>query len=114
MTGARLSMKWSLLPMVLVSLLQTGCAVSDRVSSEPEACERVKASFADPAARARITACDHVMPDTNPPGFYVMSVQSDRQCDGICSRNMGWFAVRRSTGEVFEWDVAEMTLGRRV
>ena len=43
--------------------------------------------------------------------YYVLALHSRRDCDGICSTNMGWFAVEKATGRVFNWDVAEWKLG---
>ena len=50
--------------------------------------------------------------EDSPRGYYVMALHSRRECDGICSTNMGWFAIRRSSGRVFEWDVADMKIGK--
>jgi hypothetical protein len=63
------------------------------VRSPKVACERVK---------ARVSAVK------------VLALHSNRHCDGICSTNMGWFAVDKRTGRVFDWDVAEMKLGQPV
>jgi hypothetical protein len=63
-------------------------------------------------SRSRIAFCDHVVADANPSGFYVLALHSTRRCEGICSTNMGWFAVERSTGRVFAWDVGEQQVGR--
>jgi hypothetical protein len=73
----------------------------------------VKARF---AARAnfplrRIAFCDIISREDSPAGFYILALHSNRRCDGICSTNLGWFAVQRATGRLFEWDVAEQRLG---
>jgi hypothetical protein len=102
--------------MVLASLAAMssgGCSPAREVVSEGQACELAKAratgSNRFPAASAAF--CDHVAVEFNPAGYYVLSLHSDRDCDGICSTNLGWFAVQRSTGEVFDWDIAESKLG---
>lgn len=91
----------------------TGCAATGRVSTEQVACDLTKARWTTVhrASAARVAFCDNVVRDANPPGYYVLALHSDRQCDGICSTNLGWYAVRKSDGEVFEWDVGEWRLG---
>src|SRR5882672_3648934 len=42
--------------------------------------------------------------------WWVIGLRSFRKCDGICSNLRGWFAVRRTSGEVREWNVADMVL----
>lgn len=60
---------------------------------------------------SRIRLCDTANPVHNPPGFYVFGLHG--WCgDEICgSTLMGWFAVQKATGRVFEWNVAENKLG---
>ncbi len=58
-----------------------------------------------------IAFCDLVAPDSSPSGYYVLALHSTRKCDGICSTHMGWFAVQKATGRVFEWDMVEDKLG---
>lgn len=60
-----------------------------------------------PEAQDRLSSCDVIAEADSPPGYYILAVHSDRVCDGICSTNMGWFAVERATGLVFDWDVGE-------
>jgi hypothetical protein len=55
-----------------------------------------------------IAFCDHA---DSPPGYYVLALHSNRHCEGICSTNMGWFAVQKASGRIFEWDVGEQKLG---
>lgn len=101
--------------MLLLSVgpVLAGCSTDADVSSEPEACRLATAGVAAikrfPASR--IASCDHLVAASNPPGYYVLALHSDRQCEGICSTHLGWYAVQRSNGEVFDWDVAESRLG---
>lgn len=102
--------------MVLMSLAavsSVGCSPAREVLSEAQACELAKKRTTDshrfPAASAAF--CDQMVGEFNPADYYVLSLHSDRDCDGICSTNLGWFAVQRSTGEVFDWDMAESKLG---
>jgi hypothetical protein len=95
------------------ALLLAVAATAGPVRTERAACDLVKARV---AARGnlpvrRIAFCDIIPPESGPTGFYVLALHSDRACDGICSTNMGWFAVQRATGRLFEWDVAEQRLG---
>ena len=84
--------------------------------TEKEACERVKvrASTVQHFPMSIFAFCDLIDAVGSPKGFYVLALHSNRQCDGICSTNMGWFAVEKKTGRVFEWDVAEMELGKPI
>lgn len=80
------------------------------------ACERVKTRVAavEHFRTSIVAFCDTVAAADSPRGFYVLALHSNRHCDGICSTNMGWFAVEKRTDRVFEWDVAEMKLGQPV
>src|SRR4051794_11583251 len=84
------------------------------VRNEKAACDRVKTRIA--AIRhfpvSAVAFCDPIRAADGPKGYYVLALHSNRRCDGICSTNMGWFAVQKETGRVFEWDVAQMKLGR--
>jgi hypothetical protein len=59
----------------------------------------------------RMAFCDIISRASSPAGLYVMALHSNRRCDGICSSNLGWFAVRKASEQVFEWDVGEQKLG---
>ena len=99
--------------LTAVALMLAAQGVSQPVRTERAACELVKARVV--AVRGfplnRIGFCDVIPRATSPRGFYVLALHSNRRCDGICSTNIGWFAVHRATGHVFEWDVAEDRLG---
>ena len=88
-------------------------STEDAVASADAACITVKARL---AARENlpdliIGYCD-VIPDADSPeGYFVLALHSRRGCESPCSTNMGWFAVRKSTGDVFGWDVATWTVG---
>jgi len=84
------------------------------INTEEAACALVKARV---AARghfpiSEVAFCDVAVATADrPQGFFVLALHSKRVCDGICSTNMGWFAVEKATGRVFEWDMAEDRLG---
>jgi hypothetical protein len=86
------------------------------VRSAKAACQRVKArvSAVKHFPLSVVAFCDPIAAADSPKHLYVLALHSNRQCEGICSTNMGWFAVDKRTGRVFEWDVAEMKLGRPV
>src|SRR3954471_24622166 len=76
-----------------------------QVRTEKAACDRVKTRIA--AIRhfpvSAVAFCDPIRAADSPKGYYVLALHSNRRCDGICSTNMGWFAVQKETGRVFEW-----------
>src|SRR3954447_12518405 len=86
------------------------------VRAAKAACERVKTrvSAVEHFPLSIVAFCDPIREADSPRGFYVLALHSNRHCDGICSTNMGWFAVEKRTGRVFEWDVAEMKLGQPI
>lgn len=77
------------------------------------ACTAVKAHVTerDHVPLPTIAFCDVTPAANSPAGYYVIALHGRARCDGICSYNMGWFAVEKATGRLFEWDVAEMRLG---
>jgi hypothetical protein len=84
------------------------------VRTAKAACERVKTRVS--AVRhfpvSIVAFCDSVGEADSPKGFYVLALRSNRHCEGICSTDMGWFAVEKRSGRIFEWDVAEMKVGQ--
>lgn len=58
--------------------------------------------------------CDVIPSPASPPGLYVIGLHSGTPCpaDTPCSNLMGWFAVRKKDGRVYEWDMGEDRLGR--
>lgn len=86
------------------------------VANADEACAVAKTRVIarDRLPESAIAFCDVIPAADSPRGYYIMALHSDRECEGICSTNMGWFAVRTSTGDVFDWNVAEWKPGRLV
>src|SRR4051794_8896712 len=103
---------------LLLAAIALASAVPAKVRpvSAKTACTVVKARAAarDHFPGSRITFCDIIAAGDSPRGYYVLALHSRRHCEGICSTNMGWFAVQRSSGRVFDWDVAEDELGPEV
>lgn len=110
------STKMAALLLVVGSLQFAARVDAAPVRTEKAACERVKTRVS--AARhfpmSTIAFCDMVGTVDSPRGFYVLALHSNRRCEGICSTNMGWFAVEKRTGRVLEWDVAEDRLGQPI
>ena len=46
--------------------------------------------------------------------WYVIALRSNRQCEGICSNLMGWYAVNRVSGSIHQYDVAELKVGSKI
>lgn len=64
---------------------------------------------------SHVAACDPNAEVAELPGYYVLALRAYCREDLCGSTNMGWFAVQKTTGEVFEInDVGDWTLGRRV
>ena len=96
-----------------------GCAQSVAplpIASADQACERTMAVLV--ANRSypadQMVGCDGGTTDEN-AGHYVLRVNgvcNDPQ--GCGSVLMGWYAVEASTGVVYDWDVAELEIGKRI
>ena len=86
------------------------------VNSADAACTVAKTRVAarDNFPVSRVGFCDIIPAAHSPSGYYVLALHSRRRCDYICSTNMGWFAVEKSSGRVFEWDVGEWLLGPEI
>jgi hypothetical protein len=95
-------------------LLITEPANAVPVTTAESACTLVKAHVVSRwhIPMRAIAFCDVIPSDSSPHAFYVMALHGKREdCTGICSTNMGWFAVKKATGQIFEWDVAEQRPG---
>jgi hypothetical protein len=46
--------------------------------------------------------------------WFVVALRSNRQCEGICSNLMGWYAVNRGTGAVHQYDAADLRVGAKL
>jgi hypothetical protein len=100
--------------LVLAVALLPACATgAEPVRSDRAACEAVKSRVAAAwdVPDGVIAFCDSIPADSSPAEFYVMALHSNRICEGICSTNMGWYAIHKATGRVYEWDVGEWKLG---
>lgn len=95
----------------------SGSGRASPVKTEEAACDIAKAAY---SARWRLkivasTSCDIISEADSPEGFYVLALHSGPRLDcELCSTNMGWFAIQKATGDAFEWDTAEMRVGRPI
>jgi len=96
------------------ALVHAAPTVVTTIKTERAACAVAEAQV---AARglfqtSKFGSCDPIAPGSNPRGYYIVSLHGRRSDCGECgSTLMGWFAVRKSDGRVFEWDVSEWRLG---
>jgi hypothetical protein len=120
MSRSSVILSGKLVALFTASLFQWSApAGAATVTTEKAACDLTKARV---AARGHfpvlaIAFCDVIVPEAQPKGFYVLGLHGKRDdCGGdVCSSTlMGWFAVQKSTGQVFEWDMVEDKLGQRV
>jgi hypothetical protein len=77
--------------------------------TEQQACDVLKQRVAESRQIpvSSIAFCDVTVPDFTPAGLYVIGLHSNWKCTDLCSTLMGWFAVRKVTGEVFDFDIIE-------
>jgi len=98
------------------SAVSTSSAAASPVRSKASACSAIKnrVSSAHRIQIKIIAFCDVVSLRNSPRGFYIMAIHSNRECDGICSTLMGWYAINRVNGRIFEWSVADQKIGPEV
>lgn len=104
------------LPIAVASLTLAGCAKPEPVGSAEAACAvasaRVTAERGLPVSH--VAMCEHITEEDGRPGYYIMALRAHCR-EKLCgSTLMGWFAVREATGDVFEVDVTDWRIGRRV
>lgn len=100
---------------LIAASMALSCAPADAapVRTAEAACAIAKArvSAHRRIPSSRVAACDTIRASSSPDGYYVLALYG-RCGEPVCgSTNMGWFAVRKSTGRLFEWNVGEWTLG---
>lgn len=104
------------LPIAVAALTLPGCARPEPVASAEVACAvataRVTAERDLPVSH--VAMCDPVSDENGRPGYYIMALRAHCREELCGSSLMGWYAVQKATGEVFEVDVADWALGRRV
>lgn len=99
-----------------IALFLSGCAWSQPVADAQAACavatSRVTAQRDLPPSH--VARCDSIPEADGLNGYYILALFAHCSEEVCGSTNMGWFAVRKATGEVFEWDVAEWKIGQPV
>ena len=102
--------------LAVIVLSATSCTSKPPVKSAPAACaiatDQVTAQRHLPTSH--VSFCDHIPEADGPDGYYLMALRAHCSEELCGSTNMGWFVVRKATGDVFEWDVAEDQLGQPV
>ncbi len=63
---------------------------------------------------SHVAYCDQIPEADAPSGYYVQALRAHCSDEPCGSTNMGWFAVRKATGDVFEWNVADWKLGQPI
>jgi hypothetical protein len=93
----------------MAAYLEAASAKSQFIDSEKAACMLLKKRIATAEGFpiSTIAFCDALPASASPHGLYVIALHSTRKCEGICSTLIGWFAVRKTTGEVGEFDINE-------
>lgn len=98
------------------ALASSGCAARERVKSPDVACtlatERVTAHRGLPVSH--VVDCDNIPEADGLSSYYILALLADCHEEMCGSTNMGWFAVSKATGEVFDWNVADSKLGRAI
>ena len=105
---------WFALAAASGLVLSTPSLNAGPVRTSKAACERVK-TYVSAVKHFPVSAvafCDDIRASDSPKGFYILALHGHCR-KAICgSTNMGWFAVQKKDGRVFEWDAADMKLGR--
>lgn len=97
-------------------LLWSGPSHGAPVRTGEAACGVAKARVAAHYRRApsSIPGCETIRTVDSPRGFYVLALRG-RCREPVCGSTLiGWYAVHKRTGRVFEWDVAELRVGARI
>lgn len=100
----------------LAALSLSGYAPKERVANPEAACSLAAAQV---TARRRlptnyVASCDNIPEAEGLGGYYVLALLAHCREEVCGSTNMGWFAVKKTTGEVFEWDIADWKVGRPI
>jgi hypothetical protein len=107
MTGALLAANMALWPAAVqaapVRSAEAACALAKA---------RVSAQRRFPVSR--ILSCETLRAADSPRGFYILALYGWCREDICGSTNMGWFAVQKRTGRLFEWNVGEQKVASRI
>ncbi len=99
-------------PLVAM-LVWAAPAHASPVRSGAAACALAKTRVATHLHRTRssIPSCETLRATDSPRGYYILALRGWCR-ETICGSTLiGWFAVHKRTGRIFEWDVGEDRLG---
>ncbi len=84
-------------------------AEAETITTEKAACDTTTARFTarDHFPIAKVASCDFIVPEAQPDGFYVLALHGRRSEDICGSTLLGWFAIEKSRGRVFEFDLED-------
>lgn len=101
-----------IIALAVLSLPMSGCTTAVPVRSDESACftatDRVAAVRQLPATHVAVCEAS----SNSVPGYYVVGLWGHCREDLCGSTLIGWFAVRKTDGDVFELDVGDWTVGR--
>lgn len=103
--------------IALLALPSASCTTTQSVSSAEAACvvATARVSAQRGLQASHVAFCDDIPEADSPAGYYVTALRAHCLEELCGSTNMGWFAVQKATGDVFEVDdVTDWKLGRRV
>lgn len=103
--------------IALLALPSASCATPQSVGSAEAACvvATTRVTAQNGLSASHVAFCDDIPEADSPAGYYVMALRAHCSEELCGSTNMGWFAVQKATGDVFEVDdVTDWKLGRRV
>lgn len=99
--------------LALLALSSTGCAKPQPIASAEAACDIAtqKVTELRGLPTSHVAHCEK-LGEAN--GYYPLALYAHCK-EAVCgSTSMGWFAVGKTTGEVFEWDVTALRAGPRL
>lgn len=104
-----------LIALAVLSLPMFGCTTPAPVRSDKAACstaiERVAA--VRQLSATHVASCEAAT-DSEVPGYYVVGLWGHCREELCGSTLIGWFAVRKTDGAVFELNVGEWNVGQPV
>ena len=101
--------------LAVLALPTAGCAMPEAVESDQSACAAAVARVA--ALRqlpvSHVASCEAGSRD-DVPGYYVVSLRGHCR-EALCGSTLiGWFAVRKADGAVFDFNVGEWKVSQPV
>lgn len=102
--------------LAFTALSSAGCGRPQPITGAEAACDvakmQVTAQRHLPADH--VASCEALPEADGPDGYYILALYGHCDEDLCGSTKMGWFAVQKTTGAVFQWDMGDLRLGRPV